>query len=103
MVVFCTYVTMLRSIGNPVLRLGVSFLMCKASRMCKSDLLVVAIILKFCDCSGCPVSLECSRTAENGGDNNGRSVLAEIPLCSPTLQANWRRVDPKYRALQLIH
>ena len=73
------------------------------SRVSKSVFMVVAIILKFCFCMGCPAFCECSRIAEKGGDDKGRLVLMEIPLCSPTLHESWRLVDPRYRALQLKH
>ena len=77
---FPIYIAILRSIDRPVFKLGFSLLINNASRMCRSDLLVVAMILKFCDCNGCSVSLECLCIAENGGDSNGRSVLTKIPL-----------------------
>ena len=86
---------MFNSIGEPVLSIGFSFLIYNDSKICRSALLVVATILKFLCCMGCPVCCECSRTAEKGGADNGRLVLMETALCSPTLHENWRRVDPK--------
>ena len=97
------YVAIFRSIGKPVFKEGFVLLMCRDSRICRSDLFEDAMILKLFCSKGWPVVCECSRIAEYGGDWNGRLLLTEIPLCSPTLTRNWRLVDPKYWALQLKH